>query len=103
MRESPAKCGIVGNYAADLIRTAYAKVQTCFDKLEGAEDAFIEVSEVDIETNNADEWNYLDEPTERYEHALSSYIDCLKKATEAECALQQSQSESLVQAEDVKR
>ena len=51
----------------DLITTAFQKVQSCYDKLESAQDAFIEVTDIDIDTH-ADGIKYLDEPASRHQN-----------------------------------
>ena len=62
----------------DLITTAYQKVQSCYDKLESAQDAFIEVTDIDIDTH-ADGIKYLDEPAIRHQNVLAAYSNCLKR------------------------
>ena len=82
----------------DLVTAAFDKVQSCWGKLEAAQDAFIEVTDIDIETDDAG-LKYLDEPGERHRQVLSRYASFLKKANEDEVSFQQKKTEEFQKEE----
>ena len=62
------------------VQPAYEKVIACWDKLEEAHDAFLAITDIDLETD-ARGYKYIDEPAVRHDAVLVSYSNFLKKDT----------------------
>ena len=70
------------NAPLTVVNPQFAKFQNCWEKLEAAQDVFIEHAmgiDVDTDPNGV---KYLDEPGDRYSIALNSYTEYLKKREE---------------------
>ena len=67
----------------ELVLPQYQKFQACWEKLEAAQDAFLTVTELDVETD-PNGFAYIDEPTEQYRNVVLLYSNYLKKQKEAE-------------------
>ena len=62
----------------DLVTKAFEKVESCWERLELAQNAFIEVTEIDIETDPKGVV-YLDVPEQNYQDVLKSFSAYRKK------------------------
>ena len=87
----------------DIVTTTYLKIQSCWEKLETAQDAFVEVVDIDA-TANPEGIDFLDEPADRYQKVLTAYSTTfMKKATIDDQAFQKMQEENNTKAEDSRR
>ena len=60
-----------------VVKPKFKKVNETWDKLEAAQDAFIEKTDIDIE-NHADGLKYLDVPTETFTNVVREYSEYFK-------------------------
>ena len=61
-----------------VVNPLFEKLQNCWEKLEAAQDTYIElVTDIDVDTD-PNGVVYLDEPNDRYSNALNSYTQYLK-------------------------
>ena len=61
-----------------VVTPKFEKVNDAWDKLEAAQEAFIEATDIDID-NHADGLKYLDTPTETFTNVVKEYSDYFKK------------------------
>ena len=64
----------------DLVQNAFDKVQRCWERLESAQDAFIEVTDIDDIETDPKGLKYLDVPEQNYQEVLRTYSAYKKKA-----------------------
>ena len=84
---------------ADLVKPQFDKLRSCWEKLETAQDEFVEVSE------DAEEDTFLDDPENSYGTATKRYSDFLKKEKTDELTLEKQKADEnrLLEDERVKR
>jgi hypothetical protein len=88
----------------DLLTRSYEKVQTCFEKLEAAQDSFVEVDDnVEATDDGEIEADYLDEPAGRHQKVLIAYGEFKKKSIEDERSFQQKHIVDVQKLEDDRR
>ena len=76
--------GLIDNDSQSfLVTEQFEKFKGCFQKLENAQEAFIEVTDIDIE-NHADGLKFMDNPYEQYNTVLARYSTYLKTSEETE-------------------
>ena len=83
---------------AVLVTPHFDKFQGSWTKLEEAQDNFIELTDIDIETDK-DGLDFMDDPSERYQQALVRYSTYLKTSEEAQRVQTKEKEESDRQAE----
>ena len=82
----------------DLLTKAFEKVQTCFEKLEAAQDAYVVVADED--DGGVD---YLEEPAARHQQVLITYGEFKKKSVNDERTFQQKLVEDNQKADDIRK
>ena len=85
-----------------LVTPAFEKVKSCWETLETAHDNYIEVAEVDIDTDPGG-LAFLDEPGERLDEVLVRYSTFLKEDARAEKASEAKKAEDDRLLEDERR
>ena len=90
------------NSAKVIVTPQFDKFVDCWDKLEDAQDAFIEVTDIDVE-EDADGVKYLDGPSERYRALVKRYAEYLKKANTSDQEELQKTEESARASEETSR
>ena len=68
-----------------IVTPQYEKFQACWEKLEAAQDAFLNVTDVDVETDPSG-FAYIEEPTQQYRRVVLLYSKFLKQQKEVEKA-----------------
>ena len=68
-----------------IVTPQYLKFQACWEKLEAAQDAFLNVTDVDVETDPSG-FVYIEEPKELYRRVVLLYSSFLKEQKEVEKA-----------------
>ena len=81
-----------------LVTSQYEKVVTCWEKLEAAQDCFLEKSAIDIESD-PDGLVFLNEPEGRYLSVTSRYSEFLDRNRTNEHLLATEQAKELQQLE----
>ena len=66
---------------APIVKPLYEKVVSAWEALEKAHNEFLEITDIDIETDNVGH-RYMDEPVERFDAVMMSYSDFLKREEE---------------------
>ena len=64
----------------ELVTAAFQKVDSCWNKLEEAQERFIEVTDIDVENDNAG-LKYLDAPGERHSEVFTKYAIFMKQTS----------------------
>ena len=87
----------------DIISSTFEQLQLCFQKLEDAQEAFIEVAVLDDIETSPDGVEYLTESSTRFDDLLSLYSKTKKEAEAVEKDQQVVQSENKAKADEEKR
>ena len=74
---------IDNNSQSFLVTEQFEKLKICFQKLEDAQDAFLGVTEIDIE-EDANGLKYMDGPSDQYDNALTTYSAYLRTSEDTE-------------------
>ena len=74
---------ITNSAQTSIVVEQFNKFKGCWDKLEAAHDAFISVTDIDIETDK-DGLSYIDAPNDKFNAAVQYYSDFLKTANDNE-------------------
>ena len=90
------------NSAKVIVTPQFDKFVDCWNKLEDAQDAFIAVTEIDVEVD-ADGFKYLDDISARYRALVKRYAEFLKKANTSDQEELQKVEESARASEETSR
>ena len=93
---------ITNSAPSSTVQPAYEKVIACWGILEEAHDAFLEIADIDLETDVGG-YRYIDEPAERHDAVLVSYSNFLKKDAEAVRSTEVKKVEAIEKLEDERR
>ena len=93
---------ITNSAPSSTVQPAYEKVIACWQILEEAHDAFLEIADIDLETDVGG-YRYIDEPAERHDAVLVSYSNFLKKDAEAVRSTEVKKVEAIEKLEDERR
>ena len=85
-----------------LVRPQFDKVQSCWEKLELAQECFIEKTDIDIDTHK-DGLAYLDEPGNTHSEILHQYSEYLKGGEEDDKHKKEREEEQVRLLEEEKR
>ena len=84
------------------VTPSYEKVIAAWEKLEEVHDAYLEIADIDVETDIGG-YRYIDEPAERHDAVLVSYSNFLKEDAEAVRATEVKRVEENERLEDERR
>ena len=93
---------IASSAPAVTVNPSYEKVIDSWEKLEEAHDAYLEVTDIDVETDKGG-FKYMDEPAERHDAVLVSYSNFLKADSEAVRSTEVKRIEENEKLEDERR
>ena len=79
---------------SELLTKAYSKVDDCWEKLELAHGAYIEVADIDVAEDDAGV-KYLDEPGNRYSEVLTKYASYMKQTSADDRAAQEARAKEI--------
>ena len=93
---------IANSTPSSVVKPQFEKVNSCWEALEKAQDAFLDATDIDIELDDGG-IKFLDEPAERHDSVLASYSKFLNEEAKREELLEVKKAEDGERLEDERR